>query len=295
VAWDNLGAPAPNDGSRTSEQPCPADPTQRTPAPITKPALGMSADYYIPPTPNTSDPDPLAKSKQSFEYSKAGVDTGEVIIRGGTHYDFDFIPNVGFPATLRGADEIAWYANAWFDKYVKGDASADERVLTNRWRHDDAEAAVDPNRDGNMMSFYYRSRLDLHRATGERVTCEDLRAGCAALTDADGQPKDYSYLAIDTSPDGAGPGASLKRAGLRPKANLCAKTRRYRVTLRGKGRLTALSVRLDGRRIRHTHGHNLKQVTLTRPAHGRHRLTLAVGNSHGKRYKTTRPLAGCRR
>ena len=212
VAFDNLGAPSPTDGSRTSEQPCPGDPSQRTPAPITKPALGMSADYYIPPTPNTSDPDPLAKSKESFEYSKAGVDTGEVIIRGGTHYDFDWIPNVGFPATLRGADEIAWYTNAWFDKYVKGDASADERILTNRWRHDDAEAAVDPNADGNMMSFYYRSRLDLHRATGERVTCEDLRAGCGALTDADGRPKDYSYLAIATSPDAAGPGERTQGA-----------------------------------------------------------------------------------
>ena len=82
---------------------------------------------------------------------------------------------------------------------------------------------------------------------------------------------------------------------MRPKANLCAKTRRFVVALRGKGRLTALSVRLDGRRIRHTHGHNLKRVTLTRPSKGRHRLTLAVGNSRGKRFKTTRPLAGCRR
>ena len=190
---------------------------------------------------------------------------------------------------------IAWYTTAWFDKYVKGDVTADDRLLTDRWRHDDAEAAVDPNHDGNMMSFYYRSRLDLHRATGARVTCEDLRAGCAALTDADGQPKDYSYLAIATSPDGTGPGSALKGAGVRPRANLCAKTRRYRVTLRGRGRLTALSVRLDGRRIRHAHGHDLKTVTLTRPSRGRHRLTLAVGNSHGRRFKTTRPLAGCRR
>jgi dienelactone hydrolase len=295
VAWDNLGAPAPSDGARTSEQPCPGDPSQRTTAPITKPALGMSADYYIPPTPNTSDPDPLAKSKESMAYSAAGVDTGEVIIRGGTHYDFDFIPNVGFPATLRGADEIAWYTNAWFDKYVKGDASADDRILTNRWRHDDAEGAVDPNHDANMMSFYYRSRLDLRRAGGARVTCEDLRAGCAALTDADGQPKDYQYLKLATSPDAAGPGSGLKAAGVRPSTNLCAKTRRYRVALRGKGRLTALSVRLDGRRIRHLHGHRLTHVTLTRPSKGRHRLTLAVGNSRGKRFKTTRPIAGCRR
>src|SRR5690349_5479264 len=218
VAWDNLSAPVPSDGGRTGEQPCPADPSQRTAAKIAKPALGMSADYYIPPTPNTSDPDPLAKSAESREYSKAGVDTGEIVIRGGTHYDFDWIPDVGFPATLRGADEITWYTTAWFDKYVKGDPTADARLLTNRWRHDDAEAAVDPNGDGNMMSFYYRSRLDVHRTSGQRVVCEDLRAGCADLSDADGQAKDYDYLRIATSPDAPGAGSGLKSStGRLPK------------------------------------------------------------------------------
>jgi hypothetical protein len=146
-----------------------------------------------------------------------------------------------------------------------------------------------------MMSFYYRSRLDIRRGAGDRVSCEDLRAGCAALSDADGQPKDYSYLAVATSPDRAGPGSALKGTGLRPRANLCAKTRHYRVALRGKGRFVALSVRLDGRRIRHVRGHSLKHVTLKRPSRGRHRLTLAVTNTKGRRYKTTRPLAGCRR
>ena len=47
-----------------------------------------------------------------------------------------------FPATLRGADEIDWYTTAWFDKYVKGDPSADSRLLTNRWHSDKLEAAV---------------------------------------------------------------------------------------------------------------------------------------------------------
>ena len=203
VAWDNLGPADPSSGSRVSEKPCPADPSQRTPAPITKPALGMSADYFIPPVPNTSDPDPMAKSQESLAYSKAGVDTGEIIIRGGTHYDFDWIPNPGFPATLRGADEIAWYTSAWFDRYVKGDASATQRLLTDRWRDDAQEAAVDPHGDGNMFSFYYRSRLDVGLAGGGRFDCEDLRAGCPGLVSNDGGPADYSYVKIDTTPDGA--------------------------------------------------------------------------------------------
>jgi hypothetical protein len=80
----------------------------------------MSADYGIVPTPNTSDADPLTKSAASLAYSRAGVDTGELVIRGGTHLDFSFIPNPAFGAALRGADMIAWYTTAWFDKYVKG-------------------------------------------------------------------------------------------------------------------------------------------------------------------------------
>src|SRR6185437_5788493 len=88
VAWDNLSQPAAgtNNGSfPPGEAGCPAHPAARTPAPITKPALGMSADYFLPPTPNTSLPDPRAKSVSSLAYSAHGVDTGELIIRGGSH------------------------------------------------------------------------------------------------------------------------------------------------------------------------------------------------------------------
>jgi dienelactone hydrolase len=199
VAWDNLASTDPNGASGSfppGEQPCPADPSQRAPVPITKPALGISADYGLPPTPNTSQPDPGAKSTESHAYSDAGVDTGELIIRGGSHLDFSFIPNHAFGASLRGADLTAWYTTAWFDKYVKGDPTADKRLLTNRWRHDGAEAAIDPDHDGNAFSFYYPSRLDIAAAD-----CEDLRAGCAARSDDDGYPGEYSYVAIDRSPD----------------------------------------------------------------------------------------------
>src|SRR3954447_16096131 len=162
VAWDNLGPAEPGSGNgQLGEKGCPANPGARRPVALTKPALGMSADYGIAPTPNTSDPDPLAKSAQSLAYTRAGVDSGELIIRGGTHLDFSCIPTPAFGATLRGADMIAWYTTAWFDKYVKGDPTADARLLTTRWRDDAAEAAVDPDRDGNLFSFYYRSRLDI--------------------------------------------------------------------------------------------------------------------------------------
>jgi dienelactone hydrolase len=226
VAWDNLGGPGPEAGSVPSQQggspsssstigekPCPADPAQRMTVPITKPGLGISADYGLPPLPNTALPEPLAKSSESLAYSQAGVDSGEIIIRGGSHLDFSFIPNQAFGASLRGADEVAWYTSAWFDKYVKGQQGpADKRLLSNRWREDPAEAAVDANHDGNAFSFYYLSRLDMHLRSGEAWDCEDLREGCAGMvaTRHDRYPGEYSYLGIDTSADAAsGPGAGL--------------------------------------------------------------------------------------
>ena len=53
VALDNLGVPKASD-----EAPCPADPADRATVPITKPGLGISADYGLPPTPNLSLPNP---------------------------------------------------------------------------------------------------------------------------------------------------------------------------------------------------------------------------------------------
>jgi dienelactone hydrolase len=206
VAWDNLAAPDPDQptgasGGGPQEKPCPSTPADRTVPPITKPGLGMAADYFLPPTPNTELPDPQAKSTESHAYSAAGVDSGEIIIRGGSHLDFSFIPNQAFGASLRGADEIAWYTSAWFDKYVKHQKSADRRLLTNRWREDPIEASIDLHHDGNAMSYYYYSRLDIHRASAEAFDCENLRKGCPGLI-KEKNPGDYSYLATDTSPLG---------------------------------------------------------------------------------------------
>jgi len=201
VAWDNLGLPVANSGKVSGgERPC-KDPSQRTPAPITKPGLGLSADYGLPPTPNTALPNPLGKSSASFAYTAAGVDSGQIIIRGGSHLDFSFIPLAAFGASLRGPDLTDWYTTAWFDKYLKHDPTADARLLSTRWQHDADEGAVDPKHDPNAFSFYYYSRLDIHLAAGGTFDCEDLRTGCAGMTASDGYSGDYSYVKIDTSPD----------------------------------------------------------------------------------------------
>ena len=248
VAWDNLGTPSPTgvtfNGQHVGEQGC-VNAADRTTAPIHTPALGMSADYFLPPTPNTSEPDPTAKSTESAAYSKAGVDTGEIIIRGGSHLDFSFLPfpptytpGPPFGATLRGADMIDWYTSAWFDKYLKNDCTADPRLLTQRWRYDGEEASIDPNHDGNMFSFYYPSRLDIHLANGRPYDNENLRTDTHGLSFSDGYNGQYAYIDINRSPDlaetsfGACPASTAKSAARRGKARRAAARRRRRAAAR---------------------------------------------------------------
>jgi dienelactone hydrolase len=299
VAFDNLAAPNPNQSTGASgggpeEQPCPANPAARSVPPVTKPALGMSADYFIPPEPNTSDPDPLAKSKQSFAYSKAGVDTGEIIIRGGTHYDFDWIPNMGFPATLRGADEIDWYTTAWFDKYLKGDPTADRRLITNRWRSVADEAAVDPNHDGNMFSFYYPSRLDIALSGGGRFKCENMRPGCPGMVNDDGFAGDYSYLKIDTTPDGAPAAGTPAVAG--SGVHGCGAAAGAVVRLRQRGvRVVKATVLINGKRVSVQRGKRLRSVRIPAPGPGRHRVKIVLRTSRGRSLTSVRTYNGCRK
>ena len=172
VAWDNLGRPGTTGGLPV--KPCPADPASHADAPITKPALGMSADYGLTPQPNTGDPDPLAKSQQSLAYSQAGVDTGELVIRGGTHYEFSFIPNPR-SAERCAAPTVAWYTTAWFDKYVKGDSSADKRLLTTRWQP--TRSRPRSTRTATATCSRSTTVAARHRARRRRaVPCEDLRS-----------------------------------------------------------------------------------------------------------------------
>jgi len=121
-----------------------------------------------------------------------------------------------FGASLRGPDITDWYTTAWFDKYLEHAPGADAMLLSERWRDDPVEARVDPGHDGNAFSFYYYSRLDIHLAGGHVWDCEDLRDGCAGMVPdgQDGYPGNYSYVAIDTSPDAVtGPDAALARRG----------------------------------------------------------------------------------
>ena len=197
VGWDNLCIPV--SPSPDEEDAFFADPVNRTvgggfamygipshcfgapagPAPaITKPGLGITGDYMVP-TAYLEPPNPLAKSTASRTYSASGVDSGEIVIRGGTHLDMGSLPLPGVPATLRGLDMVTYYTVAWFRKYLQHDPRADRMLLDGRWRQDSAGAAADPSHDPNLFSWHYRSRLDIGLAGGGRARCEDLRTSCS--------------------------------------------------------------------------------------------------------------------
>jgi dienelactone hydrolase len=201
VAWDHLEEPVDPPAE------CPARPESRDDAEITKPGLGLAADYHQPPEPYTSDPDPEAKNGPFAAYKAAGVDSMQINIRGGTHYEFSFIPGYAaiYPfgtATLRGYDLVAWYTTAWFDRYVKcGNCKrdAESRLLSDRWRFDSRAGAVDPTGDRNLFSFYLRSRYALHRARGGTATCDDMRASCPSMR-PDALPPHYDLHADAFAP-----------------------------------------------------------------------------------------------
>ncbi len=216
VAWDNLCVPiwpSPTEVVALAQAPqnlqplglfglptdcfgAPAGPSPQLHAP----ALGLSSDYLLTPEPYTIVPDPDLKELGSLAYTKADVDTGEIVIRGGTHYEFGDVPTGAIPAGRRGIDLVTWYTLAWFDRYLKDEASADARLLTTRWRDDEIGGSVDPSHDPNLFSYHYRSRLDIHLIGGGTFDCEELRAGCAeqVTPSADCGPASFSYLAVDT-------------------------------------------------------------------------------------------------
>ncbi|MHB8693536.1 MAG: alpha/beta hydrolase [Solirubrobacteraceae bacterium] len=306
VGLDNLGGPAPHAAtvpgasgkSTIGEAACPATPADRTTVPITKPGLGISADYGLPPLPNLSLPNPQNKEAESLAYTKTGVDSGEIVIRGGSHLDFSFIPNQAFGASYYGPDITDWYITAWFDKYLKHAPGADSMLLSDRWRQYAPEAAIDPNHDGNALSFYYYSRLDIHLAGGQPWDCEDLRAGCLGMVPAsqDGYAGNYSYSAIDTTPDLVlGPVAKLKAT-----SSLTACTTRSAIRIRlptfHHRAITSVTVYVDHRRVLKQHGRALREATIPGLAGtGRHRIRVYQYIGRHLVRVQTRAAFGCAR
>ncbi len=227
VAWDNLSTGV---SAGTGERGCPAasDDFSRDEKPLTtatadsfKPVLGIANDYGIAQTPFTSLPDPEGRTSAFNAFAEAGVDGMQVVIRGGTHFEYSYIPGLTAPeelgnATLRGMDLATWYTIAWFDKHVKGnDPTADARLLTDRWCADTPSAQVDLDGDGNLYSFYFRSKLKFRLDAGGTARIDNLRQACQEGfgLKADGFPGLFDQLEYASTRDEAAEPASPGNSG----------------------------------------------------------------------------------
>lgn len=203
VGWDNLRG-----GSAASPFPGAGATKPRVPG------LGIGNDYGLDVTPMLSRPSPDAALSGFTAFKAAGVDTMQLVVRGGTHFESAYIPNRKFGATRYGLDLTAWYTTAWFDHYVKGDATALDRLLTDRWRRDPRVKAIEEatgvaargKGDPNHLSALKTSKAWLGSAG---FTCEDLRAGCAGGLRPDAGPAAPYGVFADAFGGGPVPGTDL--------------------------------------------------------------------------------------
>ena len=172
-------------------------------------------------SPTPSDPDPQAKNQGFLAYKKAGVDSME-IDHPRRHPLRVLVParqHGGLPLRHRDpARRWTWSpgtrppgstATSSARATPRCKRSADRRLLTNRWRNDSEEGAVDPNGDPNMYSFYYRSRYDFHVPGDGEVT---LRRHARGLPD-DGAGQPAAELRLLQGRDHAGRALSPQPSG----------------------------------------------------------------------------------
>ncbi|WP_254839583.1 alpha/beta hydrolase family protein [Natronomonas marina] len=174
VAWDNLGE-SDDIAARRPEREAEDIATLLETVPGGEveprvPAMGQSGDYFLTPRPHVESPDPDARSTGFAAWRDDGVPAYQLVVRGGTHYEWSRTPT--FPATSWGfGNALAdHYTVAWFDRWLKepdepGYGDADDRLLADdEW--------------GDHLSFHYRSKRAFDGRNGRKYACEDVRDGC---------------------------------------------------------------------------------------------------------------------
>ena len=184
VAWDNLAL---------SEGGGDGDGLAGFPLVPRVPAMGQSGDYFLTPTPYTSPPDPDGKRGGFLTWQAAGVPSYQLVVEGGTHYEWSLLPT--FPTTAWEAGGDGGWGNplarhftvAWLDRWLKapgesGHADADARLLDLSFRPD----ASDLQGGGTVaswcerLSFHFTSSHAFPSRTGEPQQVDDVRADCEA-------------------------------------------------------------------------------------------------------------------
>ena len=138
------------------------------------PAMGQSGDYFLTPRTKARPPDPDAKSAGFESFREAGVDAYQLVVRGGTHYEWSRTPT--FPATSWGfGNALAdFYTVAWFDRYLKRPSEPGYRDATDRLLADDEW--------GNHLSYHYCSKRAFSGRDGREYRCENVRQNCETAT-----------------------------------------------------------------------------------------------------------------
>jgi hypothetical protein len=102
--------------------------------------MGQSADYFLTPTPYTSPPPPDDKRRGFLTWQAAGIPSYQLVVEGGSHYEWSLLPTFPTTAWEPGGDG-GWgnplarhFTVAWLDRWLKlpgepGFADADARLL----------------------------------------------------------------------------------------------------------------------------------------------------------------------
>jgi dienelactone hydrolase len=196
VAWDKLATTTGKCSDKAAHLPTgsPASPSLKVPA------LGIHSEYFFNPSSMSSPPDPHAQDGAFKQLTAAGTDSMIVQLRSSTHLEYTYVPYI-LPASRLGERVAFYYTRAWFDRYVKGDKTALDRLTAKTFdasadassigagTYDPNAAAANPadTTAGNVpytikglpvadrMSIYYESEYSLSHG---KARCLDMRAGC---------------------------------------------------------------------------------------------------------------------
>jgi len=122
--------------------------------------MGSSSFGPSPHSPQQG-PDPRREESTGFNaWRRAGVDTMVIVPRASTHLEYTDI-NYALPASRYGQDVSSYYVQAWLDKYLKHQRSADARLRATHLRYLEPKISavwgpVTLNRS-DRLSFYFCS------------------------------------------------------------------------------------------------------------------------------------------
>jgi hypothetical protein len=183
VALDKLGADE-QFGSTTARPVVPALGVQSEYGFNVQPYWAANNSSFMPSRGSPSKaPDPAREEKTGFDgWRKAGVDSMLIVPRASTHLEYTDI-NFALPASRYGQDVASYYVQAWLDKYVKHDPTADGRLLATKLSYLEpvgkgAWAPVTLER-ADRLSFYFCSGYAFRSSSGMLLANGDIAGvGC---------------------------------------------------------------------------------------------------------------------